>query len=179
MFGADFGFLVIKGEARTIGRLFAYTECIALLQYIRQRASTSIFYTHAIEQDCPDFDYAPGLAQISGMLVIPLALSGTDFLVFLRKGKLKEINWAGNPYEKLVNPGTSYLEPRSSFKRWSELVVGTSREWTEDEGLFINASQQRQRHLQMQWNPPRYCLHFMADLLRSGDRRKPSSSGTD
>jgi light-regulated signal transduction histidine kinase (bacteriophytochrome) len=75
------------------------------------------------------------------MLVVPLALSGTDFLVFLRKGKLKEINWAGNPYEKLVNPGTSYLEPRSSFKRWSELVVGTSREWTEDEGLFINPSQ--------------------------------------
>jgi light-regulated signal transduction histidine kinase (bacteriophytochrome) len=66
--------------------------------------------------------------------VVPLTLSGTDFLVFFRRGKLKEIQWAGNPYEKKVAAGTEYLEPRSSFKRWSENVIGTSREWTEDEG---------------------------------------------
>jgi light-regulated signal transduction histidine kinase (bacteriophytochrome) len=69
------------------------------------------------------------------MRVVPLTLSGTDFLVFLRKGQVKEVNWAGNAYGRLVSPGTSYPEPRSSFKRWSENVVGTSREWTEDEGM--------------------------------------------
>lgn len=134
MFGADFGFLVIKGEARTIGQLFAYREAIVLLQYIRQRSQPSIFYSHAIREDFPDLDYNPDFSTISGMLVIPLSLSGTDFLVFFRKGKLKELKWAGNPYEKQVASGTQYLEPRSSFKRWSETVIGTSREWTEDEG---------------------------------------------
>jgi len=67
------------------------------------------------------------------MLVIPLSTSGTDFLVFLRQGQVKEIKWAGNPYEKQVAPGTNSLEPRSSFKQWSESVVGTSREWTEEQ----------------------------------------------
>jgi light-regulated signal transduction histidine kinase (bacteriophytochrome) len=137
MFGADFGFLAIKGEARTIGRLFAYNEAIALLQYIRQRAFTEIFSSQAIWKDCPDILYAPGSSIISGMLVIPLIPSGTDFLVFFRKGKTKEIHWAGNPYEMKVRRGTaSYLEPRSSFKRWSEDVVGISRVWTEDEGTY-------------------------------------------
>ncbi|KAE9367641.1 hypothetical protein N431DRAFT_494579 [Stipitochalara longipes BDJ] len=133
MFGADFGFLVIRGEARTIGKLVAYKEAIVLLRYIRQQARTTIWYSHAISTEFPDLNYASSFLIISGMLVVPLTLSGTDFLVFFRKGKVKEIKWAGNPYEEKVAAGTEYLEPRSSFKRWSENVVGTSREWTEDE----------------------------------------------
>jgi light-regulated signal transduction histidine kinase (bacteriophytochrome) len=134
MFGADFAFLVIKGEARTIGKLIAYNEAIVLFQYIRQQACTSIWYSHAIEKDFPDLSYVSKFSVISGLLVVPLSLSGTDFLVFFRKGQIKEVKWAGNPYEKQVATGTEYLEPRSSFKRWSENVIGTSREWTEDEG---------------------------------------------
>jgi light-regulated signal transduction histidine kinase (bacteriophytochrome) len=42
--------------------------------------------------------------------------------------------WAGNPYEKFVKEGTEgYLEPRKSFKTWSETVVGKCREWTEEQ----------------------------------------------
>jgi len=141
MFGADFGFLAIKGEARTIGRLFSYNEAIAVLQYIRQRAFTEIFSSQAIGNDCPDISYAPGFSTISGILVIPLIPSGADFLVFFRRGKTKEIHWAGNPYDKKIREGTaSYLEPRSSFKRWSEEVVGKSRAWTEDEGIYSFSS---------------------------------------
>ena len=42
--------------------------------------------------------------------------------------------WAGNPYEKFVKEGTEgYLEPRKSFKTWSETVIGKCREWTEEQ----------------------------------------------
>ncbi len=133
MFGADFGFLAIKGEARTIGRLFAYNEAIVLLQYIRQRAYKTIYSSQSITQDCRDIHYPPGFQVISGMLVIPLALSGSDFLIFFRKGQTMEVNWAGNPYEKKRRAGP-YLQPRASFRRWSEHVSGRSREWTEDQG---------------------------------------------
>ncbi|KAH8684610.1 GAF domain-like protein [Tricladium varicosporioides] len=134
MFDADFGFLAIKGEARTIGKLFVYNEAIALLQYIRQRSFVEIFATQNVKKDCPDILFEPGLQVLVGMLVVPLALSGADFLVFFRKTKEKEILWAGNPNEKSVRHGTiAYLEPRSSFRRWTEQVVGTSREWTEDQ----------------------------------------------
>ncbi|KAG4433743.1 hypothetical protein IFR05_010769 [Cadophora sp. M221] len=132
MFGADFGFLAIKGEARTIGRLFAYNEAIVLLQYIRAKSFTSIYASESITRDCPDIDFPPGFKMISGILVIPLALSGSDFLMFFRKGQTQEVKWAGNPHEKKKVVG-NYLEPRSSFRRWSERVVGRSREWTEDQ----------------------------------------------
>lgn len=133
LFAADFGFLVIKGEARTIGQLLAYNESVALLQYIRQQNYTAVFSSHSIQEDCPNFNYSTKLSIISGMLVIPLNPPNTDFLVFFRKGVIKEVSWAGNPYEKANAPGRTYLEPRSSFQRWSEQVVGTSREWTEDQ----------------------------------------------
>lgn len=136
IFGADLGFLVLKEEARMLGQLFAYNEAIVILQYVRQRAQSTIFYSHSLAKDFPDLHFAPGFSLICGMLVIPLSLSGTDFLVFLRKGKLKEIKWAGNPYGKQAAAGTNYLEPRSNFKRWRDTVIGTSREWTEDEGWF-------------------------------------------
>lgn len=138
MFGADFGFLAIKGEARTIGRLFAYNEAIVLLQYVRTRSFTNIYVSECITKDLADIDYPAGLKTISGILVVPLALSGSDFLIFFRKGQTQEVKWAGNPHEKKKVVG-NYLEPRSSFRRWSERVVGRSREWTEDQSkLFIN-----------------------------------------
>jgi light-regulated signal transduction histidine kinase (bacteriophytochrome) len=133
MFGADFGFLAIKGEARTIGKLFAYNEAIMLLQYIREKNFTSIFSTQNLSNDCSDISYGPGFVTIAGMLVIPLSLTSPDFLVFFRKGQTMEVQWAGNPHQKKLRNGR-YLEPRASFRRWSEHVVGRSREWTEDQG---------------------------------------------
>ncbi|KAF5868223.1 putative histidine kinase-group viii protein [Botrytis fragariae] len=133
MFEADFGFLAIKDEARTIGRLYAYNESISLLQYIRKKSHTSVFHTQNISADCTDIMFPARFVLISGFLVIPLSLSGSDFLVFFRKGQLKEVKWAGNPNEKIYKPGTQYLEPRASFKRWSQHVIGTSREWTREQ----------------------------------------------
>jgi light-regulated signal transduction histidine kinase (bacteriophytochrome) len=41
---------------------------------------------------------------------------------------------AGNPYEKFIKEGTEgYLEPRKSFKTWSETVIGKCRDWTEEQ----------------------------------------------
>ncbi|TGO84894.1 hypothetical protein BPOR_0453g00040 [Botrytis porri] len=133
MFEADFGFLAIKDEARTIGRLYAYNESISLLQYIRKKSHTFVFHTQNISADCTDIMFPAHFVLISGFLVIPLSLSGSDFLVFFRKGQLKEVKWAGNPNEKIYKPGTQYLEPRASFKRWSQHVIGTSREWTREQ----------------------------------------------
>ena len=136
IFKADFGFLAIKGEARTIGRLSSYKEAVGLLQYIRDQAFKSIFSSQAIRKDCPGAIENLDQSTISGMLVIPLDLSGADFLVFFRKSQEAEIHWAGNPHEKEIMSGTiGSLEPRSSFNQWTESVIGTSREWSEDEGM--------------------------------------------
>ena len=112
------------------------------------------------EEDFPDLRYPPGFQLIAGLLLVPLSVGGTDFIVFFRKGQLREVRWAGNPYEKFIKEGTEgYLEPRKSFKVWSERIMGTCREWTEEQietaavlclvyGKFIEVRRQKEVALQ-------------------------------
>lgn len=131
-----------------------------MLEYLRMRNIKSVITSQDIKQDFPDLRYPPGFKCIAGLLLVPLALGGSDFIVFFRKGQIKEIKWAGNPYEKFVREGTEgYLEPRKSFKIWSEIVVGQCREWTEEQietaavlclvyGKFIEVWRQKEEALQ-------------------------------
>ncbi|KAH6719286.1 putative phytochrome-like histidine kinase PHY2p [Leptodontidium sp. MPI-SDFR-AT-0119] len=133
MFDADFGLLSIHDEARAIGRLEPYSEALAILAYLQHRRFTTVLASQNINLDFPDIKFPPGIHAISGCLVIPLNAWGNDFLVFFRKGQLREIRWAGNPHEKIRRAGTEYLEPRMSFKRWTEMVAGLSKDWTDDQ----------------------------------------------
>lgn len=161
LFNADFGLLSIHGETKILGQLGqASQEALALLEYLRLTNITSVLTSQDITQDFPDLRYPPGFQIIAGMLIVPLSAGGRDFIVFFRKGQLKEVKWAGNPYEKFIREGTEgYLEPRASFKVWRETVVGKSREWTEEEvdtaavlclvyGKFIDVWRQKEAALQ-------------------------------
>lgn len=131
-FDADFGLLSIRDEARAIGKLEPYREALAILTYLQSRNFTSVIASQNINADFPDINYPPGINTVCGCLVIPLNMFGNDFMVFFRIGQLREIRWAGNPYEKIKRAGDGYLEPRMSFKRWTETVAGLSKDWTED-----------------------------------------------
>jgi light-regulated signal transduction histidine kinase (bacteriophytochrome) len=161
LFGADFGLLSIHDETKILGRLEqASQEALAMLEYLRMRRITSVLTSQDVTQDFPDLRYPPGFQIIAGMLIVPLSTGGRDFIVFFRKGQLKEVKWAGNPYEKYIKEGTEgFLEPRKSFKIWRETVVGKSREWTEEEvetaavlclvyGKFIDVWRQKEAALQ-------------------------------
>jgi light-regulated signal transduction histidine kinase (bacteriophytochrome) len=160
LFDADFGLLSIRDETKVLGQLENSQEALAMLEYLRMRRIQSVMTSIDITQDFPDLRYPPGFHIVAGMLIVPLSVSGTDFIVFFRKGQLKEVKWAGNPYEKFVKEGTEgYLEPRKSFKTWSETVIGKCREWTEEEietasvlclvyGKFIEVWRQKEAALQ-------------------------------
>ncbi|KAH7381275.1 hypothetical protein DE146DRAFT_624212 [Phaeosphaeria sp. MPI-PUGE-AT-0046c] len=160
LFDADFGLLSIRDETKVLGELENSQEALAMLEYLRMRQIQSVMTSTDIVQDFPDLRYPPGFHIVAGLLIVPLSVSGTDFIVFLRKGQLKEVKWAGNPYEKFIKEGTEgYLEPRKSFKTWSETVVGKCREWTEEEietasvlclvyGKFIEVWRQKEAALQ-------------------------------
>lgn len=132
VFDADFGLLSIQDEARAIGKLEPYREALAILAYLQTHRFTSVHACRNINAELPDIKYDPGIHILSGLLIVPLSATGNDFLVFFRRGELEEVRWAGNPYEK-IDRGGEYLEPRTSFKRWTEMVVGTSKDWTEDQ----------------------------------------------
>ncbi|KAL5118617.1 hypothetical protein ACEQ8H_003468 [Pleosporales sp. CAS-2024a] len=160
LFDADFGLLSIRDETKILGQLDSAQEALAMLEYLRMRKIQSVMTSMDITQDFPDLRYPPGFHVVAGMLIVPLSANGTDFIVFFRKGQLREVKWAGNPYEKFIKEGTEgYLEPRKSFKTWSETVVGKCREWTEEEietasvlclvyGKFIEVWRQKEAALQ-------------------------------
>ncbi|KAI9886081.1 MAG: hypothetical protein M1823_002099 [Watsoniomyces obsoletus] len=160
LFDADFGLLAIRDETKIMGKLEQTQEALAMLEYIRLRRITSVLSSQDIREDFPDLRYAPGFQVIAGLLLVPLSVSGEDFIVFFRRSQLKYVRWAGNPYEKVFKEGTeSYLEPRKSFKVWTETVVGKCREWTEEQietaavlclvyGKFIAVWRQKEAALQ-------------------------------
>ena len=160
LFDADYGLLSIRDETKILGKLEQTSEALALLEYLRLRKITSVTTSEDIRVDFPDLRYPPGFSVIAGLLLVPLSAGGNDFIVFFRKAQTREVKWAGNPYEKFVQEGSSgYLEPRKSFKTWSETVVGTCRPWTATEvetaavlclvyGKFIEVWRQKEAALQ-------------------------------
>ena len=160
LFDADYGLLSIRGETKILGNLEQSQEALAMLEYLRLRKMTSVLTSQDIRIDFPDLRYEPGFSVIAGLLLVPLSVGGADLIVFFRKGQLREVKWAGNPYEKFIKQGTEgYLEPRKSFKTWSETVIGKCREWTEEQietaavlclvyGKFIEVWRQKEAALQ-------------------------------
>ncbi len=127
-----------------------------MLEYLRLRKFTTVTNSTDIRIDFPDLLYAPGFTLIAGILLVPLSVSGSDFIVFIRNGQPREVRWAGNPYDKSIRESThGYLEPRSSFAAWSEAIAGKCKEWTEEQigatavlclvyGKFIEVWRQKQ-----------------------------------
>lgn len=137
IFDADFGLLAIDGEVRAIGKLDPYVEALAVLNFVNHHQFGDITMSDDMTGDFPHQEFLASTEVLAGILVIPLSKDRSDFIVFLRCGQVKDLHWAGNPNEKDQRPGLdSYLEPRSSFKRWTEQVRGTSRAWTGDQCMW-------------------------------------------
>jgi light-regulated signal transduction histidine kinase (bacteriophytochrome)/CheY-like chemotaxis protein len=161
LFDADVGALSIRDETKIMGKQQQHLqEILAMVEFLRLRRLTSVYSSQDINTDFPDLRYAPGLKFLAGLLYVPLSHAGSDFIVFFRRGVLQEVKWAGNPYEKFVKEGTEgYLEPRKSFKTWSETIVGRCRDWSTEEietasvlclvyGKFIDVWRQKEAALQ-------------------------------
>ena len=135
LFDADVGALSIRDETKILGQPRSHLqEVLAMVAYLRMRRMTSIYCSQDLATDFPDLRYEPGWKFLAGILFVPLSSGGGDFIVFFRKGVLQEVKWAGNPYEKFVKEGTEgFLEPRKSFKLWSETIVGRCRDWSDEE----------------------------------------------
>jgi GAF domain-containing protein len=156
LFDARSGFMVIQGEARSIGRHSAYQEAILLLRYINSQhygaalACSNVAAEHPIVGD--------KLKSVAGFLAIPLSSQSKDFLLLLRDHQAREVNWAGCPHISGDSASTrDRLAPRESFQKWRENVHGFSKEWTDEQihelapmirlvyGNFIHVWRQRER----------------------------------
>jgi light-regulated signal transduction histidine kinase (bacteriophytochrome) len=131
LFDADFGFLVVNGEAKTIGKMASYNESLVLLHYLRFRQSPDILSTDSIQRDFRDLKH--DFEFVAGVLFIPLSLTNLDFVAFFRNDQAREVIWAGRPSKKFEGGS---LEPRQSFAKWTEYVHGTSRDWSVEQRML-------------------------------------------
>ncbi|KAI9733885.1 MAG: Light-sensor Protein kinase [Cirrosporium novae-zelandiae] len=160
LFDADCGMLSIRDETKILGKIGNSQEALAMLEYLRVRKFLSVMSSQDVRVDFPDLRYLPGFRVIAGLLLVPLSAGGQDFIVFFRQSQPREVKWAGNPYEKVIKEGTeAYLEPRKSFRIWSEKLQGKCKGWTEEQvetaavlclvyGKFIEVWRQKEAALQ-------------------------------
>ncbi|EIW81252.1 hypothetical protein CONPUDRAFT_104552 [Coniophora puteana RWD-64-598 SS2] len=155
LFDADYGILVIGEGAKIFGPNLHGQEILAVAEYLRLKQFDTIQVSQALVKDFPDLQLSTGLEVIAGLLYVPLSTGGNDFIAMLRKGQPRNVKWAGRPNKV---PSKS-LEPRKSFRTWSETVAGRSRAWTEEEletagvlallyGKFIEVWRQKESALQ-------------------------------
>ncbi|KIK92491.1 hypothetical protein PAXRUDRAFT_34497 [Paxillus rubicundulus Ve08.2h10] len=155
LFDADYGVLVIGAGAKILGPNCHGQEILVVAEYLRLKQFDTIQVSQAVISDYPDLKLSTGLAVIAGLLHVPLSGRGKDFIALLRKGQPRSVRWAGR-----LNKGKmGNLEPRKSFKTWSEIVAGRSRAWTEEEvetagvlslvyGKFIEVWRQKESAIQ-------------------------------
>jgi light-regulated signal transduction histidine kinase (bacteriophytochrome) len=134
LFDAASGFMVIQGEARSVGRHKSYQEALTLLRYVSMRRFKAVIACQSILADHPDLRLGKTFKSIAGFLFIPLSTASQDFLLVLRDHQVREVHWAGKPPSKAENNILrSQLEPRHSFNKWTEIIKGFCEKWTEEQ----------------------------------------------
>jgi light-regulated signal transduction histidine kinase (bacteriophytochrome) len=114
LFDADFGLLSIKGETKILGKIDQSQEALAMLEYLRLRCITSVVTSQDVREDFPDLRYEPGFDVIAGLLLVPLSVGGNDFIVFFRRGQIKEVKW-GKQRTSLIQHSLFVLSSESSL----------------------------------------------------------------
>ncbi|KAH9822265.1 hypothetical protein DFH28DRAFT_1119193 [Melampsora americana] len=109
LFDAEFGVLSIGDEAKILGPVQNSQELLAVLEYLRVKSFNSIQVSTDISQEYVDIAYPATFQTICGMRVRSPTASEEGY-AHLRT-----------------------LEPRKSFKIWSETVRGRSKNWTEEQ----------------------------------------------
>ncbi|WWD05979.1 hypothetical protein V865_004064 [Kwoniella europaea PYCC6329] len=134
IFDAESGLLVIGDGCKLLGQNEQGQAMLAIAEYLRVMRFDTCKASNHIQRDFPDLVLPRAQDTIAGLLYVPLtAKAGQDFIVFLRKGQAREVQWAGKPYKDDRAGDSASLEPRKSFKTWSEIVTGRSRAWTDDQ----------------------------------------------
>ncbi|KAK0201594.1 hypothetical protein DFS33DRAFT_1348574 [Desarmillaria ectypa] len=157
LFDADFGVLVIGDGAKILGANEHGQEILIMAEYLRLKQFGIIQVSQAVTLDFPDLKISTGLDVVAGLMYVPLSTGGKDFIAFLRKGQPCHVHWAGKPFKG--DGSKAVLEPRKSFKMWSETVAGRSRAWTDEQletagvlalvyGKFIEVWRQKESALQ-------------------------------
>ncbi|ODN75792.1 hypothetical protein, variant [Cryptococcus amylolentus CBS 6039] len=133
IFQADAGLLVIGDGCKLLGRQKQGPSMMAIAEYLRAKQLIAVKASSSLVKDFPDLTLPKTPDTAAGLLYIPLSSqAGQDFIVFLRRSQVREVQWAGKPSKDEASEGAN-LQPRLSFDLWVEQVMGTTRVWSDDQ----------------------------------------------
>ncbi len=122
--------LWMDDEYRTFGEAPSARQFAKLIPELSALSTGEVFTSVNLSEQIEEAqDFAD---TVTGALALPISRTPRDYLVLWRKPLAQTVRWGGEP-AKVYTPGTSRLEPRSSFAAWSETVEGQSEEWSDDE----------------------------------------------
>lgn len=135
LFNASGAVVSRGGKHATVGTVPSPEHLDELILWLHTREPKRVFHTFSLGNE---YEYAVEYQDIaSGMLVIPINYFKDEYVIIFRPEKIKEINWGGNPDERIqFEPDQKNYHPRSSFRQWQEKVRGMSLEWSTAELRF-------------------------------------------
>ena len=110
----------------------------ALARFLDSNSERPMFITHELSRRFPPA--AAYAAEVSGLLAIPLAATGRQYLMYFRKEVIQDVSWAGDPSKPVtVGEHGDRLTPRQSFAVWKQSVHAQALPWLPTERLTAEA----------------------------------------
>lgn len=135
--GATGVMILFEEKLYTAGYTPQEEDNILLINWLRNRMSSSLFYTECLAQD-----YEPALSfsdVASGILACELSKESNEYIVWCKPEIVKTVQWAGDPNKpvEISSDGQTMLSPRHSFDSWTEQVKNSSERWQKAEIVAV------------------------------------------
>ncbi len=126
------GVICLDNKCKLVGDSPSSEQLNDLIAWVKDNIKEQIFCTDSLAKY--QYPHAEELKDTaSGILAMCLGNNWDDYIIWFRPEEIKEINWAGNPYnsyyEEVQDNGDVKLCPRNSFKIWKEQVAQKSFLW--------------------------------------------------
>ena len=118
-------FVRFGGEVATFGVTPSFSYVDQVIGKLKLLDSLSLWASDSVARD---LQLPPDQAAI-GAMAVPFSFAFDDLIVWFRPESVREVQWGGDPRGK--GHDQDILSPRASFKAWSEVIKGRSREWNE------------------------------------------------
>lgn len=124
------GAVLLNGEMRLIGKTPSQVEVQELIDNVLN--NELLFHTNNLEKI-----YPPASAykeSASGVLSVRINENNESYIIWFREETSESVSWGGKPQkDEVVREGIKYLNPRRSFKKWTQRVSGFSKPWRDYE----------------------------------------------
>ena len=124
----DGGALMLNNKLRLVGKTPSKKQVKHLIKDYLAEKEESVYFTKNLSKFYPpahDF-----IDTGSGILSIKLGRSDHDFLIWFRPQVIQQVNWGGNPQDKVsYDESKKRITPRKSFEKWTQNLTGVSNAW--------------------------------------------------